>query len=151
MKRKVREKKSPPVVSNSLRPHGLYSPCDSSDKHTGVGSLFLLQWIFPTQGLNPGLFHFRQILYQLSHLGSCRNNNFKCNPPVFYSNNIINTVSYNKSPQFQVYHLTILRTSKIIGKLLILFSKQIQKLQFNINVQKDFGFFLNFYQNLFSS
>ena len=39
---------------------------------TGVGSLFLLQGIFPTQGLNPGLPHCRQILYQLSHKGSPR-------------------------------------------------------------------------------
>ena len=30
----------------------------------------LLQGIFPTQGLNPGLLHFRQILYWLSHQGS---------------------------------------------------------------------------------
>ena len=36
-------------------------------QNTGVGSLFLLQGIFPTQGLNPGLPHCRQILYQLSH------------------------------------------------------------------------------------
>jgi len=27
-------------------------------------------WIFPTEGLNPGLLHCRQILYHLSHLGS---------------------------------------------------------------------------------
>ena len=32
-----------------------------------MGSLSLLQGIFPTQGLNPGLPHGRQILYQLSH------------------------------------------------------------------------------------
>jgi len=37
-----------------------------------VGSLFLLQGIFPTQGLNPDLPHCRQILYQLSHKGSTR-------------------------------------------------------------------------------
>ena len=30
----------------------------------------LLWGIFPTQGLNPGLPHCRQILYQLSHKGS---------------------------------------------------------------------------------
>ena len=30
----------------------------------------LLQGIFPTQGLNPGLPHCRQILYQLNHKGS---------------------------------------------------------------------------------
>ena len=38
----------------------------------GVGSLSLLQGIFPTQGLNPGLLHCRQILYQLRHKGSPR-------------------------------------------------------------------------------
>ena len=30
----------------------------------------LLQGIFPTQGSNPDLPHYRQILYQLSHQGS---------------------------------------------------------------------------------
>ena len=37
---------------------------------TGVGCHFLLQEIFPTQGLNPGLPHCRQTLYHLSHQGS---------------------------------------------------------------------------------
>ena len=32
-------------------------------KNTGVGSLSLLQWIFPTQELNQGLLHCRWILY----------------------------------------------------------------------------------------
>ena len=32
----------------------------------------VLQGIFPTQGLNPGLLHYRWILYQLSHKGSPR-------------------------------------------------------------------------------
>ena len=54
-------------VPSSLRPHGLYSPWDSPGQNTGVGSLSLLQGIFPTQGSNPGLPHCRQILYQLSH------------------------------------------------------------------------------------
>ena len=35
-----------------------------------VGSPSLFQGIFPTQGSNPGLLHFRQILYHLSHQGS---------------------------------------------------------------------------------
>ena len=43
-------------MSNSLRPHGLYSS--------------LLYVIFPTQGSNPGLLHCRRILYQLVHKGS---------------------------------------------------------------------------------
>ena len=41
-----------------------------SGQNTGVGSLSLLQGIFPTQGLNPGPLHCRQILYQLSYQGS---------------------------------------------------------------------------------
>ena len=40
-----------------------------SRSESGVGSLSLLQGIFPTQGSNPGL-HCRRILYQLSHKGS---------------------------------------------------------------------------------
>ena len=58
------------VMSSSLRPHGLYSPWNSPGWNPGVGSLSLLQGIFPTQGLNRGLLHHRQILYQLSHRGS---------------------------------------------------------------------------------
>ena len=43
---------------------------DSPGKNTGVGCHALLQGIFPTQGLNPGLLHCRQILYCLRHQGS---------------------------------------------------------------------------------
>ena len=35
-----------------------------------MGCHFLLQGIFPTQGLNLGLLHCRQILYQLSYKGN---------------------------------------------------------------------------------
>ena len=54
----------------SLQPHGLQSPWNSPGLNSGVGSRSLLQGIFPTQGLNPGLPHCRQILNQLSHQGS---------------------------------------------------------------------------------
>ena len=57
-------------MSNSLQPRGLCSPWDSLGQNTGVGSCCLLQEIFPTQELNPGLLHCRQILDQLSHQGS---------------------------------------------------------------------------------
>ena len=50
----------------------LCNPMDYTGQNTGVGSLSLLQGIFPTLGLNPGLPHCRQILYQLSHKGSPR-------------------------------------------------------------------------------
>ena len=55
------------VVSNSLWPHGLDSSWNSPGQNTGVGSRFLLQGIFPTQGSNPGLPQCRWVLYHLSH------------------------------------------------------------------------------------
>ena len=59
------------VVSDSLWPHGLYTrllwPWNSPGKNTGVDCHSLLQEIFPTQGLNPGLLHHRKILYCLSY------------------------------------------------------------------------------------
>ena len=45
----------------------LFYPWDSPGKNTGVGCHFLFQGIFPTQELNPGLLHYRQIFYQLSY------------------------------------------------------------------------------------
>ena len=60
------------VVSDSLQPRGLYSPWNSPGQNTEVGSLSLLQGIFPTQRSNPDLLLCRQILYQLSHKGSPR-------------------------------------------------------------------------------
>ena len=55
------------VVSDPLRPHGLQPtrllpPWDSPGKSIGMGCHFLLQGIFLTQGLNPGLLHSRQTL-----------------------------------------------------------------------------------------
>ena len=63
------------VVSGSLQPHGLrptrlLCPWNSPGKNTGVGCHFLLQGTFPTQRSNPGLLHYRWILYCLSHQGS---------------------------------------------------------------------------------
>ena len=66
------ESESQSVVSDSLQSHGLYSPWNSSGQNTGLSSLSLLQGIFPNQGLNPGLLHCKQILYQLSRKWSLR-------------------------------------------------------------------------------
>ena len=68
------------VVSDSLRSHdcsssgssGSSAHRDSPDKNNGVGCHALLQGIFPTQGLKPGLPHCRRILYCLSQQGSPR-------------------------------------------------------------------------------
>ena len=66
------ESESHSVVSNSMRPHGLYSPWNSLGQNTGVSSLSLLQGIFSTEGSHPGLPRCRRILYQLGHKGSPR-------------------------------------------------------------------------------
>ena len=66
------------VVSDSLRPHGLYSlpgssvHGDSPGKNIGADCCALLQGIFPTQVSNPSLPHCGWILYHLSHEGSPR-------------------------------------------------------------------------------
>ena len=60
------------VVSDSLWPQGLYSSQNSPGQNTAVGDLSLLQGIFPTQELNPGLLQCKQILCQRSHKGSPR-------------------------------------------------------------------------------
>ena len=61
----------------SIEPRSSALQADSSpaepqgnSKNTGVGSLSLLQGIFPTQGSNPGLPLCGQTLYRLSHQGS---------------------------------------------------------------------------------
>ena len=56
----MRESVSCSVVCDSWQPHGLWlarllCPWDAPGQNTGVGSLSLLQGIFPTQGLNPAL------------------------------------------------------------------------------------------------
>ena len=68
------------IVFESLQHYGLYPtrflcPWNSPGKNTGVDCHFLLLGIFPNQGLNLGLLHYRQILYQLSQLyHSCLEN-----------------------------------------------------------------------------
>ena len=56
--------------SPSLQADSLPSEPPGKSINTVMGSLSLLQGIFPTQGPNPGLLHCRQILYCLSHQGS---------------------------------------------------------------------------------
>ena len=56
-------------------------PWNFPGKNTGVGCHFLLQEIFPTQGLNPGLPHCRQTLYCLSHQGSPKSRYQRWRPP----------------------------------------------------------------------
>ena len=66
----VGESVSRSVMSDSVTPWTIHSPWNFPGQNTGVGSLSLLQGIFPTQGLDPGLLHCRRIPYQLSYQGS---------------------------------------------------------------------------------
>ena len=50
--RSLEESESFSVMSDSLWPHGLYSPCNSPDQNTGVGSL---SFSFPGDLTNPGI------------------------------------------------------------------------------------------------
>ena len=60
-------------MSDSLQPHGLYSPWNAPGQNTGVGSLSLLQGNLPNPGVESRVSRIcRQILYQLSHQGSPR-------------------------------------------------------------------------------
>ena len=59
--------------------HQAPCPWNSLGKNTPVGSQFLLWKIFPTQGLNLGLLHYKQTLYWLSQQG---------NPPFILSYSI---------------------------------------------------------------
>ena len=73
-------------MSDSLE----FSPWNSLDQNTGVGSLSLLQGIFPTQGSNPSFPHCRGILYQLSHKGSTPQGWLKGNSKFLSFNTIMN-------------------------------------------------------------
>ena len=80
--RAIPESESHSVMSSSLQPHELCSPWNSPGQNTEVSSLSLLQEIFPTQGLNPGLPYCKKILYQLSHKGSPNKNSVIKNPKI---------------------------------------------------------------------
>ena len=63
------------VLSDCLKPHGLepsrlLCPWDFPAKNSGVGCHFLLQGIFPTQGLNLHLLHWEVESLLLGHLRS---------------------------------------------------------------------------------
>ena len=81
--------------------HGLYSPRNS----LGVGSLSLLQGIFPTQELNPGLPHCRRIIYQLSHKGSPRILEWVAYPFFFLTQDLPDTGIELGSPALQAESL----------------------------------------------
>ena len=75
---RILENESCSVVSDSLGPHGILSPWNSPGQNIGLGSLSLLQGIFPTQESNQGLLYCRWILNQLPYQGSPKNTGVSC-------------------------------------------------------------------------
>ena len=108
------ESESCSVVSDSLQPHRLYSPWNSPGQNTGVGSLSLLQGIFPTQGSNPDLLHCRRMLYQVSHKRSPRILEWVAYP---FSSRFSWPRNWTGSPALQAHSLS----TELSGKLRSLF------------------------------
>ena len=65
--------------SPTLQADSLPSEPPGKPKNTGVSSISLIQGNFPTQESNRGLLHCKQILYQLSYLGSPNMSLMGCN------------------------------------------------------------------------
>ena len=106
------ESESRSVMSDSLQSRGLYSPRNSSGQNTGVGSLSLLQRIFPTQESNPGFPYCRRILYQLSHKGRPRVLEWVAYPFSRGSSqprNRTRVCTHKNSPSYN--HISVLHTS----------------------------------------
>ena len=107
------ETESRSVVSDSLRPHELYSPWNSPGQNTGVSNHSLLQGFFPTQGSNPGLPHCRQILLPTEPLGKPKNTGVgslsllqgifptqESNRGLLHCRQILYQLSYQGSPKY---------------------------------------------------
>ena len=114
---------------NLLRSHGWQSamilcPRDFPDKNTRVGCHFLLQGIFPTQGLNPCLLHWQADSLPLSHQGSPERNisftnNSSCNKTQHSKNEDTGIWSHhfmaNKGEKVETMTNFIFLCSKITG------------------------------------
>ena len=98
------ESESCSVMSDSLPPHGLYSPWNSPGQNTRVGSLSLFHGIIPTQGSNPGLQHWKQILHQLNPKGS---------PPCNITRDLLLTWQY--TPCNSVYKMNLISVISLFG------------------------------------
>ena len=91
-------------------------PWNFPGKSTGVGCCFLLQGIFLTQGLNPGLLHYRQMLYHLRHQGSpifhlrsCQI--FQCLYTIFHSYKQCKRIPFLPYPYLHTLWLALLSIS----------------------------------------
>ena len=82
-------------------------------KNTAMGSLSLLQQVFPTHESNQGLLHCRWILYQLSHKGSPRILQWVVYP---FSSGSSQPRNQSGSPAWQVDSLSAEQLGKPLGR-----------------------------------
>ena len=99
---------------SSLQVDFLPSEPPGKPKNTGVGSLFFLQEIFPTQESKQGLLLCRQVLYQLSYQGSPR----ICEGVKFflYSESLSSSVTFLSSTSSAEVSLTSASEFSLISK-----------------------------------
>ena len=93
-------------MSNSLQPHGLYSPWNSPGQNTGVDSCSVLQGIFPTQGSNPCLPHCSQIFTIWATREAHMDNTSHPNPYSSVFLKVFETTRESVQPLF-LFHLTL--------------------------------------------
>ena len=100
--------------------------------NTGVDCHFLLQVVFPTQGLNPGLLHCRWSLYKLSHQGTHFKIHLFClisknvflftEPKDLQQNRFLQCVSHSVHvclPSFYYFSMTRIKIQIILGSRMI--------------------------------
>ena len=100
------------------------TPWNSPSQNMGMGSLSLLQGIFPIQGLIPSLQHFRRILYLLSHKGSPEYNY----PPNSLLSNYLLLIYWNLSLLFTQYFSVLFSFVSLFLHKLSLPMQRIKKL-----------------------
>ena len=74
-------------------------------KNAGVGSLSLLQGIFPTQESSQGLLHCRRVLYQMSYQGS----------PPYWARHPIGSFAWYPLPEASTWQPTMIHTGAWVG------------------------------------
>ena len=132
------ESESRSVESNFLwPPWTIYTSCNSPGQNTGMGSLSLLQEIFPTQVSNWGLLHCRKILYQLSYQGSLFAEYIMWNVRLNEAQAVINTAGKNiNNLRYADDTTRMAESEEELKSLLMKVKRESEKADLKLNVQK---------------